>query len=55
MPITRLEMVGFAFHLQAKRDRNASETQPKPERGIRSLFVVPMRDDAENLIAVCFS
>ena len=54
MPITRLEMVSFAFHLQAKRGRNAGETQPKSERGIRSLFDVPMRD-AENLIAVCFS
>ena len=32
MPITCLEMVSFAFHSQAKRDRNASETQPIPER-----------------------
>ena len=31
-PITRLEMVSSAFHSQAKRDRNAGETQPKPER-----------------------
>ena len=27
MPITRLEMVSSAFHLQAKRGRNASETR----------------------------
>ena len=32
MPITHLEMVSSPFHLQAKRDRNAGETQPKPER-----------------------
>ena len=32
MPITRLEMVSSAFHSQAKRGRNAGETQPKPER-----------------------
>ena len=29
MPITPLEMVGFTFHSQAKRDRNAGETRPK--------------------------
>ena len=33
MPITRLEMVSSAFHSQAKRDRNAGETQPRSERG----------------------
>ena len=27
MPITRLEMVSFAFHVQAKRDRNVGETE----------------------------
>jgi hypothetical protein len=30
MPITRLEMVSSAFHLQAKRDRNATETRNGP-------------------------
>jgi hypothetical protein len=54
MPITRLEMVSFTFHLQAKRDRNAGETQPISERGFRFGFDVPIVDPG-NLIAVCFS
>jgi hypothetical protein len=27
MPITRLEMASFTFHFEAKRDRNAGETE----------------------------
>ena len=54
MPITRLEMVSSAFHSQAKRDRNAGETQPKPEHGFLFGFGVPIVDPG-NLIAVCFS
>ena len=31
-PITRLEMVSFAFHQEAKRDRNAGETERNDKR-----------------------
>jgi hypothetical protein len=32
MPVSRLEMVTFAFHLRAERDRNAGGTGAKSER-----------------------
>ena len=33
MPITPLEMVTFTFHSKAERDRNATGTGAKSERG----------------------